>query len=91
MTKDKLIDMIANECGDITKASARKCLDATFNSITECLKKGDSVSIIGFGTFSITHRAARKGINPKTLQPIQIPARKAPKFSASSSLKKLCR
>ena len=73
MNKSELIDAIA-ESADISKAAAGRALDAMTNSITGALKKGDQVTLIGFGTFSVKERAARTGRNPQTGAEIKIPA-----------------
>ena len=87
MTKTELIDTMAKEA-KVTKAAAAKALDSFVDGVKKALKKGDRVALIGFGTFSVTQRKARKGRNPQTGAEIKIPARKAPKFSAGSALKK---
>lgn len=86
MNKSELIDAIAAEA-DISKADAGRALDATLNAITNGLKKGDTVSLVGFGTFSVKERAARTGRNPQTGQPIQIAAARIPGFKAGKALK----
>lgn len=86
MNKTELIDAIAKESG-LTKAEAGKALDAMTASITAALKGGDSVSLIGFGTFKVSQRAARMGRNPQTGKEISIAARKAPAFTAGKALK----
>lgn len=86
MNKSELIDAIAAEA-DISKADAGRALDATLDSITGALKKGDTVSLVGFGTFSVKERAARTGRNPQTGQPIKIAAAKTPGFKAGKALK----
>ncbi|HZV99351.1 MAG TPA: HU family DNA-binding protein [Methylophilaceae bacterium] len=86
MNKQELIDQIAAEAG-ITKAAAGKVIDAFTDSVTSALKKGDSVTLVGFGTFKVTQKAARTGRNPQTGKEIQIAARKAPAFSAGKTLK----
>ncbi len=86
MNKTELIDAIAKEAG-LTKADAGKALDAITDSITAALKGGDSVSLIGFGTFKVSQRAARTGRNPQTGKEIKIAARKAPAFTAGKALK----
>lgn len=91
MTKDKLVDNISAKCEGMKKIDIKKCLDATFACISECLQEGDSVAVSGFGTFQINHRSARRGVNPKTLEKIDIPACKVPKFKASATLKKICK
>lgn len=86
MNKSELIDAIAAEA-DISKADASRALDATLDTVTKALKKGDSVSLVGFGTFSVKDRAARTGRNPQTGQPIQIAAARIPGFKAGKALK----
>ena len=86
MNKQELIAAVAAEA-NITKAEAGKALDAMTASITKALKKGDSVTLIGFGTFKVTARAARTGRNPQTGKELKIAARKAPGFSAGKTLK----
>ncbi|HCL23269.1 MAG TPA: DNA-binding protein HU, partial [Halomonas sp.] len=72
---------------DIPKAAASRALDAMVESVTDSLKKGESVSLVGFGTFAIKERAARTGRNPQTGQPIEISAAKVPSFKAGKALK----
>ncbi|MFD2189840.1 nucleoid-associated protein HU-beta [Pistricoccus aurantiacus] len=86
MNKSELIEAIAASA-DIPKAAASRALDAMVDSVTETLKKGDSVSLVGFGTFSVKERAARTGRNPQTGKPIQISAAKVPSFKAGKALK----
>ncbi|MCG8394918.1 MAG: HU family DNA-binding protein [Pseudomonadales bacterium] len=86
MNKSELIDAIAASA-DISKADAGRALDATLEAVTGALKKGDSVSLVGFGTFSVKERAAREGRNPQTGQTIQIAAAKVPGFKAGKALK----
>ncbi|MBF7052492.1 MULTISPECIES: HU family DNA-binding protein [Halomonas] len=86
MNKSELIEAIAASA-DIPKASAARALDAMVDSVTESLKKGDSVSLVGFGTFHVKERAARTGRNPQTGQPIEIKAAKVPGFKAGKALK----
>jgi nucleoid DNA-binding protein len=86
MNKTELIDVIANESG-LSKVAAGKALAATLNSITNALKAGDSVQLIGFGTFKTSQRQARNGRNPRTGAEIKIAARKAPTFIAGKALK----
>ncbi len=85
MNKGELIDVIATEAG-ISKASAKKALDATLDAVKNALAKGDKVSLIGFGTFSVAERAARTGINLQTKAAITIPAKKVAKFKAGAEL-----
>ncbi len=86
MNKSELIDAVATAT-DLTKADAGRAIDATVAAITDTLSKGESLSLIGFGTFSISHRAARAGRNPRTGETIQIKAAKLPKFKAGKALK----
>lgn len=86
MNKSQLIDKIAADA-DISKAAAGRVLDAIIGSVTESLKAGDDVALVGFGTFSVRERAARTGRNPQTGKEIDIPAAKVPGFRAGKSLK----
>jgi DNA-binding protein HU-beta len=86
MNKSELVDSIAAGAG-LTKADAGRALDALVKSVTKALKKGDSVSLVGFGTFSVRNRAARTGRNPRTGQSIRIKASKNPAFKAGKALK----
>ena len=86
MNKSEMIDMVA-EAADISKAAAGRAVDAVFEGITSSLKGGDSVTLVGFGTFSVSDRAARSGRNPRTGETIQIKASKMPKFKAGKALK----
>jgi DNA-binding protein HU-beta len=86
MTKAELIDKIASGAG-LSKVGAGKALDTTLNSIRSALKKGQKVTLVGFGTFSVTKRKSRKGRNPRTGDVITIPAAKVPKFTSGKALK----
>jgi DNA-binding protein HU-beta len=86
MTKAELIDKIASGTG-LSKADASRSLDSTVNSIKAAMKKGQKVTLVGFGTFSVSKRKSRKGRNPRTGDIITIPAAKIPKFTAGKSLK----
>ena len=86
MNKTQLIDAIA-KAANLKKKDAEAALNATTAAIAEALKKGDSVQLIGFGTFKVTNRKARTGRNPKTGETIQIAASKAPAFVAGKGLK----
>jgi DNA-binding protein HU-beta len=86
VNKNELIDAVAAATG-LTKADAEKALEAVFDSIGDALKKGLEVRLVGFGTFSVTKRAASEGRNPRTGEKIQIPASKLPKFRAGKGLK----
>ena len=86
MNKSDLVDAIAKSA-DLSKAAAARALDATVETIKKALKKGDTVSLVGFGTFKVGKRAARNGRNPRTGETIKIKAAKVPKFSAGKGLK----
>ena len=86
MNKQELIENIATSA-DITKAAAGRALDAMIDGITGSLKQGDSVVLVGFGTFNVRDRAARVGRNPQTGEQIQIKAAKVPAFKAGKALK----
>ena len=86
MNKAELIDAVA-EGADISKAAATRAVDTVLDSITATLTKGDQVTLVGFGTFSVKDRAARTGRNPRTGEPIDIPASKVPGFKAGKALK----
>lgn len=86
MNKSELIEAIAQEA-DISKAAAQKALDATTNAVTNALKQGDTVTLVGFGTFYVGERAERQGRNPKTGEPLTIAAAKTLKFRAGKALK----
>ncbi|KPK29607.1 MAG: DNA-binding protein HU [Nitrospira bacterium SG8_35_1] len=86
MTKAELVDVVADG-SDISKAAAARALDSLIDGITKALKKGDKVTLVGFGTFSVSKRKARKGRNPQTGEEIKIAASKAPKFTAGKALK----
>lgn len=86
MTKAELIEKIAGGAG-LSKAQASKALDATLDAIKGALKKGQKVTLVGFGTFAVSRRKARKGRNPKTGEEIKIPAMKVPRFTAGKAFK----
>ena len=86
MNKSELVSAIAKEA-DVTKEVAGSTLDATIEAVTKALKKGDSVTLVGFGTFQVKERSAREGRNPKTGKTIQIAASKVPSFKAGKGLK----
>jgi DNA-binding protein HU-beta len=87
MNKAELIEAIATSA-KITKADAQRALDATIENVSKALKKGDKVSLVGFGTFSVAKRAARTGRNPQTGKSIKIAAKKVAKFKAGIDLAK---
>jgi DNA-binding protein HU-beta len=86
MNKAELIEAVA-DAAELNKATATKAVDAVLNSVTEALKKGEQVTLIGFGTFEVRERAARAGRNPQTGAAIEIKASKAPAFKAGKALK----
>ena len=86
MNKSELIQNVAQKA-NISKTDAAAAVNAVMESVTETLSDGDNVTLIGFGTFSIKHRAARTGRNPRDGKPIQIAASKIPSFKAGKSLK----
>jgi len=87
MTKADLVARMAKDA-KISKAAAGKALNGAIDGISKALKKGDSVTLVGFGTFSVSKRKARTGRNPQTGKPIKIAARKVAKFKAGAYLKK---
>lgn len=90
MNKGDLVEKIAKDAG-LTKSKAEAAFNSLIKGITASLKKGHKVTIVGFGTFSVSKRKARTGRNPQTGKPIKIAARKVPKFAAGSDLKKAVR
>jgi len=86
LTKKELAEAVAEEV-DLSKKDGAAAVDAMLNSITKTLKKGEKVSLVGFGTFEVRKRKARTGINPKTKEPIKIAASKAPAFKAGKAFK----
>jgi DNA-binding protein HU-beta len=86
VNKSDLVDAIAKSA-ELSKAAAARALDSTVDTIKKALKKGDTVSLVGFGTFKVGKRAARNGRNPRTGATIKIKAAKVPKFSAGKGLK----
>ena len=86
MNKSELIERIAIDA-DLSKASAARALDAALRAIRFTLRKGGEVRLVGFGTFRVTKRAARKGVNPRTGEPLKIRAAKVPKFTPGQPLK----
>ena len=86
MNKSDLVDAIAADAG-LSKADAGRALDGFTTAVTNALKGGDSVSLVGFGTFSVKHRDARSGRNPRTGETIQIKASNNPSFKAGKALK----
>ncbi len=86
MTKADLVGRISKQA-ELTKAAAEKALNAFIDTVKKTLKKGESVSLVGFGTFSVARRKARKGRNPQSGKTIKIPAARVPKFKAGQGLK----
>jgi len=86
MNKGELIDNVASEIG-ITKREAKKAVECVFETITDCLAKGDAVRLVGFGTFGARQRAARMARNPRTGEKIQVKAMSVPFFKAGKELK----
>ena len=86
MNKSDLVDAVASKA-DMSKAEAGRAVDAVLGSVGDALGNGDSVSLVGFGTFSVRHRAARMGRNPQTGATMQIAASKVPGFKAGKALK----
>jgi DNA-binding protein HU-beta len=86
VNKNELVDAVASAT-KLTKVDAAKAVDAVFDSITRSLKKGNEVRLVGFGTFNVRKRAASQGRNPRTGEPLKIPASRKPKFKAGKALK----
>ncbi len=86
MTKAELVTHIASQAG-VSKKAAGAALDSFVGAVHEVLKKGNRIRISDLGSFSVAHRKARQGVNPRTGKPIKIPATKAPKFTAAKALK----
>lgn len=85
MNKTELVNAIAEKSG-LSKSDAKKALDATTEAIAEALKSGDKIALVGFGTFSVSERPERQGINPSTKETITIAAKKVAKFKAGADL-----
>ncbi|MDL2265506.1 HU family DNA-binding protein [Parabacteroides sp. OttesenSCG-928-G07] len=88
MNKTEFISAVSEKSG-LSKVDAKKAVDAFIQTVSNELKAGGKVALLGFGSFSVTEKAARKGVNPKTKQTINIPAKKAVKFKAGSELNDL--
>jgi DNA-binding protein HU-beta len=86
MTKAEIVEKVAEQI-KVSKVAAAKALAVVTDSIAQAIRKGDKVTLIGFGTFSVANRKARKGRNPRTGKEIKIAAKKVPKFSAGAALK----
>jgi len=85
MNKTELINAISEKAG-LSKADSKKALDAFIETVGAELKKGGKIALVGFGTYSVSEKAARKGINPRTKETINIPAKKVVKFKAGAEL-----
>ena len=85
MNKTELVNAIAQKAG-LTKVDAKNALDATIEAIGEALANNDKIALVGFGTFATVEKAARQGINPRTKEKVEIPARKVVKFKAGAEL-----
>lgn len=85
MNKTEFINAVAEKSG-LSKVDAKKAVEAFVETVSSELKEGGKVALLGFGSFSVAEKAARKGVNPKTKQPIEIPARKSVKFKAGTEL-----
>ena len=85
MNKTEFINAVAEKSG-LRKVDAKKAVEAFVETVSSELKEGGKVALLGFGSFSVAEKSARKGVNPKTKQPIEIPARKSVKFKAGAEL-----
>lgn len=85
MNKTELVNAVAEKAG-LTKVDAKSAVDATIEAIGEALAQNDKIALIGFGTFSVVEKDARTGINPRTKEKVEIPARKVVKFKAGAEL-----
>ena len=86
MNKAELVEEVANETG-LTKKTSREAVDAIISAITDFLAREEKVTLVGFGTFQVMERRARRGVNPQTRKTIQIPAKKVPKFRPGKGLR----
>ena len=87
MNKAEIVARIARDCG-VSKSEANRVLDALLDHLTRTLKKGDKVTLVGFGTFDTYRRRARPGVNPRTLSPMKIPGKRVARFTAGKDLRK---
>jgi len=87
MNKAELVEEVTNQTG-LTKKVSREAVDAVISAITDSLAREEKVTLVGFGTFQVMERKARRGVNPQTRGTIQIPARKVPKFRPGKGLRK---
>lgn len=85
MNKTELVNAVAEKAG-LTKVDAKSAIDATIAAIGEALAKNDKIALVGFGTFAVVEKDARTGINPRTKEKVEIPARKVVKFKAGADL-----
>ena len=85
MNKNELVSAVADKCG-LSKSDVSRTVDATLEAITDALKRNDDVRLVGFGSYTVSHRSASEGRNPRTGEPIQIPARKQVKFKVGKQL-----
>lgn len=85
MNKTELVNAVAEKAG-LTKVDAKSAIDATIAAIGEALAKNDKIALVGFGTFAVVEKEARTGINPRTKEKVEIPARKVVKFKAGADL-----
>ena len=85
MNKTEFVNAVAEKSG-LSKVDAKKAVEAFVETVSSELKEGGKVALLGFGSFSVAEKSARKGVNPKTKQPIEIPARKSVKFKAGAEL-----
>lgn len=88
MNKGDLIDRVSSDAG-ISKAQADRAIDSVLRGITDSLRKGERVTLVGFGTFGVSQRKARRGVNPQTNEAMKIPATKGVRFSAGKKLKEV--
>ncbi len=86
MNKAELIEQVASQTG-LAKITSGKAVDAVVSAISDCLAKGEKVTLVGFGTFRVRNRKARRGVNPQTRESINIPGKKVPKFVPGKNLK----
>jgi len=86
VNKAELVEQVANQTG-LTKRTSREVVDAVISAITDSLAREERVTLVGFGTFQVMERKARRGVNPQTRGTIQIPAKKVPKFGPGSGLR----
>jgi len=87
VNKAEIVARLARDCG-MSKSEANRAVDALIDTITRTLKKGDKVTLVGFGTFDTYRRRARPGVNPRTLSPMKIPGKRVPRFTAGKDLRK---